>query len=37
MESDEPHQGTNYVDVLIDIDLVYDRDDLDFACWSTRS
>ncbi|MCM3520989.1 hypothetical protein [Curtobacterium sp. P97] len=31
VESDEPHQGTNDVDVLIDIGLVYDRDDLDFA------
>jgi len=31
VESDEPHQGTNDVDVLLDIGLVYDRDDLDFG------
>jgi hypothetical protein len=31
VDSDEPHQGTNDVDILLDIGLVYDRDDLDFA------
>lgn len=34
--SDEPHQGTNDVDVLIDIGLVYDREDLDFG-WLERA
>lgn len=31
VSSDEPHQGTNDVDVLLDIGLVYDRDALDFG------
>ncbi|MEJ8284716.1 hypothetical protein [Curtobacterium citreum] len=31
VHSDEPHQGTNDVDILLDIGLVYDRDGLDFA------
>lgn len=36
VRSDEPHQGTNDVDVLLDIGLVYDRDDLDFG-WLERA
>jgi len=36
VSSDEPHQGTNDVDVLLDIGLVYDRDALDFG-WLERA
>jgi hypothetical protein len=36
VRSDEPHQGTNDVDILLDIGLVYDRDDLDFG-WLERA
>lgn len=31
VDSDEPHQGTNDVDVLLDIGLVFDRDEMDFG------
>lgn len=31
VSTDEPHQGTNDVDVLLDIGLVYDREERDFG------
>lgn len=31
VESEDPHQGTNDVDVLLDIGVVWDRDELDFT------
>lgn len=31
VQSDDDHQGTIDVDILLDIGVVYDRDDLDFA------
>lgn len=34
--SDEPHQGTTDVDILLDIGVVYDRDDRDFG-WLERA
>lgn len=36
VESDEPHQGTNDVDLLLDIGVEYDRDDADYG-WLERA
>lgn len=36
VQSDDDHQGTIDVDILLDIGVVYDRDDLDFA-WLERA
>lgn len=34
-DADIPHQGTNDIDLLVEVGLVYDRDDLDFG-WLER-
>jgi hypothetical protein len=36
VDADEPHQGTNDVDLLLDIGVEYDRDDADYA-WLERA